>query len=80
MITQTTNIQFGTGKIGSVGLNAMRGKLIIQQLANEVEIGNRYESSDLLDSPIVIFNFNEISSIDSLIEALEFVKRKMIDQ
>lgn len=75
---QTTSIQFGNGKIGSVGLNGCRGYMTIQQLVNDVEIGTPFDpSKDVSELPKVVLNFTETSSIDALIKVLQNVKEKM---
>lgn len=75
---QTTSVQFGTGKKGSVGLTGRRGSLTIQQLCNSCEIGQPFDvKTDVSELPKVELNFTETSSVDSLIKVLEEVKRRM---
>jgi hypothetical protein len=75
---QTTQVQFGTDKIGSIGLTGKRGCLVMQQLKNEVMIGQPFDiGKDITELPKVVLNFTEISSVEALIKTLEKVKEKM---
>ncbi len=75
-----TTVQFGSGELGSIGLIGSRGRLIMQDLISEIQIGCAFDmKNDVNELPKVILNFTETSSIDSLIKVLQKVKEKMIE-
>jgi hypothetical protein len=74
----TTTVTFGKDGIGTIGLIGKRGAMTMQQLINECEIGKPFDmAKDVSELPKVILEFNEISSVESLIKVLERVKEKM---
>ncbi len=78
--SQNTTVEFGKNGIGSVGLLGGRGVLTIQELVNECQIGKPFDKEkDISELPKVILQFNEVSSVESLIKVLEKVKEKMIE-
>jgi hypothetical protein len=74
----TTTVTFGKDGIATIGLIDRKGKVIMQHLVNESRIGKSFDiTKDVSEFPKVVLEFNEVSSVDSLIKVLEKVKEKM---
>lgn len=78
-------VEFGQDNVGSVGLTGTRvkysggrGRLTIQQLINKGEIGKTFDpNKDVTELPKVLLNFNEVASVDAMIDVLKKVKEFM---
>jgi hypothetical protein len=53
------------------------GKLVLQQLLEDVAIGDKPTPEQIEDLPKILILFRDIKSIDVYIKALEFLKSKM---
>lgn len=56
----------------SVGTNFNR--MILQQLAKEIEVGSAPNDLDIIELPKIVMQFNCVESVDTMIKQLERIR------
>ena len=74
----TTHIKFGTSGKATIAVNAAKGTLTLQQLTNDLNIGQKPKTTDYADLPKVMLEFFDPKSIDIVIEALNTIKKNYV--